>query len=109
MAEGQTDKSKTPAQAKREADAKAAEERKAAEAAQAEQQEAVQEAADAAEEKAKEDEPTFPLSRIMANSTEMVGHPPHVVAGAMEEVSGDEFTKGQVKAAIKSFLKVEEV
>lgn len=51
----------------------------------------------------------FPVERLLAESSEMLGHPPHVLAGALEyrKIRKVNLTRAEAEKAIDAFLKHE--
>lgn len=58
----------------------------------------------AAVEVTEEDE-KFPVERLVRDGAKLVGHPPHVVAGALSGISKKNLTQDEAKAAVKAWLK----
>ena len=52
-----------------------------------------------------ESAPTFTVERLVAESADFLGHPAHVVAGALDSVGRKELTLDEAKAAVTAWLK----
>lgn len=49
--------------------------------------------------------PTFSRERLLGGDGPMIaGQPPYVIAGALHEVDGDEFTRDQIEQHVDDFL-----
>lgn len=54
-----------------------------------------------------DDDPTFSQERAIANSFDLVGESPEVVAGALSAVTKKNVTQAEVKSAVQKWLKAE--
>lgn len=101
MADGKTDSSARRGSQKAEVEAAVADEHAAVE-------EGLPSRADkaAAKREAAQREPRFERSRLVDpnEGQAITGHPAHVVAGALHDVEGEEFTRAEVGGLIDAFL-----
>lgn len=73
---------------------------------------AVKEAAEEIKSDPKVDEdelPTYSHEDAVANAFDLVGHEPHIVAGALNGVSKKSLTAAEIDAAVNKWLKAEVV
>lgn len=53
------------------------------------------------------DKPEYPIERLIAESQDFLGCPPHVAAGALHDADSKTMTVADAKAAVKDWLKRE--